>query len=170
MFNNKVALIVDDSFTIRHQVKLLLKKNNISVLEAYDEKSMVNYLYVNNKPVDIIIMDLGLKETTGYDLMDIIRGKNDHVHTPIIVLTGDGKKQTVLSVVKYNISYYVVKPIKPQDLLGKVAMALEKGTSESYINTEKLQKDVVKIETNNIDTMSELDEDDSFLHESENGI
>lgn len=165
LFNNKVALIVDDSFTIRHQVKLLLKKNNITVLEASDEKSMVNYLYMNNKPVDLIIMDLGLKETTGFELMKLIRSKNDHKHTPIIVLTGDAKKQTVLSVIKYKVSYYVIKPIQPLDLLNKVQVALQKGENQQFIDSESLQEDIEEIETSNLSDISApvYDDDNPFI-------
>lgn len=124
IFTNNVVLIVDDSYTIRHQVKLLLKKFDLSVVEAYDYHSMISRLSFNNKPVDLIIMDLGLKKETGYQLMKTIRENKNHKHTPIIVLTGNAKKDAVLASTYYDIMYYAIKPINPKDLSTKVLAAI----------------------------------------------
>lgn len=142
LFNNKIALIIDDSYTIRHQVKLLLKKHDITVVEAYDKNSMIKFLTVNNKPVDIILMDLGLKETTGFDLMEYLRSRDDHKDTPIIVLTGDAKKRTVIAASNYQLSFYAIKPINPQDLLSKVFTALENASSKKVMinNSDELEQ------------------------------
>jgi DNA-binding response OmpR family regulator len=131
LFNNKVALIVDDSYTIRHQIKVLLRKYNITVFEAYDKKSMQKYFSVNNKPIDLFIMDLSLKETTGFELMDCIRHCDLHKETPIVVLTGDATKDTVIRTAQYNISFYAIKPIKSKDLSDKVLLALEHGEANT---------------------------------------
>ncbi|PKM50140.1 MAG: hypothetical protein CVV02_12825 [Firmicutes bacterium HGW-Firmicutes-7] len=125
LFKNSVILIVDDSYTIRHQVKLLLKKYDLTVVEACDKFTMLNYLSVNNKPVDLIIMDLGLKNETGYDLMKCIREHKSHKNTPIIVLTGNAKKNAVIATIPYSITYYAIKPIDPYDLSLKVLTAIE---------------------------------------------
>lgn len=137
IFNNNVVLIVDDSFTIRHQVKLLLKKYDLTVVEAYDKYTMLNYLSVNNKPVDLIIMDLGLKNETGYDLMKCIREHEAHKSTPIIVLTGNAKKDAVLATIPYAITYYAIKPINPYDLSLKVLTAIEL-SSKNRLSTSPL--------------------------------
>lgn len=125
LFRNNVVLIVDDSYTIRHQVKLLLKKYDLTVVEACDRNTMLNYLSVNNKPVDLIIMDLGLKNESGYDLMKCVRDHKSHKNTPIIVLTGNAKKDAVLATIPYSITYYAIKPINPYDLSLKVLTAIE---------------------------------------------
>lgn len=125
LFKNQVVLVVDDSYTIRHQVKLLLKKYDITVLEAWDKKSMMGYLSVNNRPIDLIIMDLGLRNESGFTLMEYVRSTPNHSKTPIIILTGNAKRDAVLASIPYAISYYVVKPINPYDLSLKVLTALE---------------------------------------------
>jgi DNA-binding response OmpR family regulator len=94
-------------------------------VEAWDKKSMLGYLSVNNRPVDLIIMDLGLRNESGYSLMEYIRSNPKHTNTPIIILTGNAKKDAVIASVPYTISYYVVKPINPYDLSLKVLTALE---------------------------------------------
>lgn len=124
-FKNNVVLIVDDSFTIRHQVKMILKKQSISVLEAYDQKSMMSHLSLNHKPVDLIIMDLNLKNDTGFHLMEVIRAQKEHKRTPIIVLSGNAKKDAVVASTEFDIVYYAIKPIKPADLSLKVLNAIE---------------------------------------------
>lgn len=125
IFKNNVVLIVDDSYTIRHQVKLLLRKFDLSVVEAYDHNSMISRLSFNNKPVDLIIMDLGLKKESGYQLMNTIRKDKNHNKTPIIVLTGNAKKDAVLASTQFEIMYYAIKPINPKDLSQKVLSAIE---------------------------------------------
>lgn len=125
LFTNNVVLIVDDSYTIRHQLKLLLKKHDLSVIEAYDYNSMVSRLTYDNKPVDLIIMDLGLKKETGYQLMETIRNDKLHRKTPIIVLTGNAKRDAVLASTQFDIMYYAIKPINPKNLISKVLTAIE---------------------------------------------
>lgn len=126
LFNNKVVLIVEDSYTIRHQVRMLLNKYQLTTVEAYDKPSMLNNLHHNGQLVDIIIMDLGLKETSGFDLMAFLQETENYKNIPIIILTGDATKRTVVeAATSYNVSYYAIKPIDPTDLSTKVLTTLE---------------------------------------------
>lgn len=134
MFKNQVVLIVDDSYTIRHQVKLLLKKYDITVIEAWDKRSMLCNLTVNNRAVDLIIMDLGLRNESGYSLMECIRSHPRHSETPIVVLTGNAKKDAVIASLPYTIAYYVIKPINPYDLSLKVLTAIESKAKNSKLD------------------------------------
>ena len=141
VFKNKIALVVDDSVTIRHQIKILLRKHNISVLEAHDRKSMMNNLSVNNKLVDIIIMDLGLKDTTGFDLMDSLREDPRYAKIPIIVLTGDSTKAAVLTAARFKIAFYAVKPINPNDLVSKIMTTLEASEAKDHDQAQPRKDD-----------------------------
>lgn len=126
LFNNKVVLIVEDSYTIRHQVRMLLNKYELTTVEAYDKPSMLNNLHHNGQLVDIIIMDLGLKETSGFDLMSFLQETDNYKDIPIIILTGDATKRTVVeAATSYSVAHYAIKPIDPTDLSTKVLTTLE---------------------------------------------
>lgn len=127
LFTGKVILVVDDSYTIRHQVKMLLRKYELIVIEAHNKVSMLNQLHYNGQLVDLIIMDLGLKDTTGFNLMSLLQTTPAYKNIPIIVLTGDATKNTVLeAAASFTIEHYAIKPIDPVDLSNKVLTVLEK--------------------------------------------
>lgn len=136
--SNNTVLIVDDSVTIRHQVRLILNKQDITVLEASDRNSLKHFISSNQQPIDLFIMDLGLKVDSGMDLMQLIRLTDAYCDTPIIVLTGDSKRDTVLKCTRFNISFYSVKPINASDLSMKVLTALEAHTIKKRSKTTGL--------------------------------
>jgi len=146
LFTGKVVMIVDDSYTIRHQVKLLLKKYNIIVIEAHNKASMLNQLHYKGRLVNLILMDLGLKDTTGFDLMEYLQNTPNYKHIPIIVLTGDATKNTVIEAASaFKIEHYAIKPIDPISLSNKVLTVLEKQhfsehSDKSQDVTERLQQ------------------------------
>ncbi|MDA3847532.1 MAG: response regulator [Vallitaleaceae bacterium] len=135
LFTGKVVMIVDDSYTIRHQVRLLLSKYDIIVIEAHNKTSMLNHLLYKGQLVDLILMDLGLKETSGFDLMEFLQATPNYKHIPIIVLTGDATKNTVLEAASaFKIEHYAIKPIDPISLSNKVLTVLEKQHFSNHSN------------------------------------
>lgn len=127
MFNayGKVVLIVDDSPSIRNEVRVILQKEGITVREAGTEFGMFNTIDEYGEVVDMILMDLTLGDTTGFELVSRVRAVERLKDIPIIMLTQHSDRKNVLKAKSMRIQGYIVKPINPQVLVERVKKALE---------------------------------------------
>ena len=135
MFNayGKVVLVVDDSPSIRREVRVILQKEGITVREAGTEFGMFNTIDEYGEVVDMILMDLTLSDTTGFELVAKIRAVDRLKNIPIIMLTQHSDRKNVLTAKDMGIQGYIVKPINSQILVERVKKALE----DSYNKTNK---------------------------------
>ncbi len=137
MFNvyGKVVLIVDDSPSIRREVRVILQKEGITVREAGTEFGMFNTIDEYGEVADMILMDLTLVETTGFDLVAKIRAVERFKKIPIIMLTQHSDRTNVLKAKTLGIQGYMVKPINSQILVERVKKALEESINGTITET-----------------------------------
>lgn len=120
MSDEKKVLIVEDSSTIRYEVKLILKQIGIKLLEAVNEIGLFMQIEEYGKNVDLIIMDLTLEYQNGFDLIEKIKKIDRYKEIPILILTEHAEKASVLRAVNLNISGYLRKPINKEELIKRV--------------------------------------------------
>ncbi|HEX2946062.1 MAG TPA: response regulator [Clostridia bacterium] len=147
MFNvyGKVVLIVDDSPSIRREVRAILQKEGITVREAGTEFGLFNTIDEYGEVVDMILMDLTLNETTGFDLVAKIRTVERLKSIPIIMLTQHSDRKNVLKAKDLGINGYMVKPINSQLLVERVRKTLEESFGEAEADSNQDNSDPDKI-------------------------
>ena len=79
------VLVVDDEPPIRKLLRMGLSVRGYHVVEATNGQTALELL---GESPDIIILDLGLPDIKGLDLLRMIRGRNEAV--PVIVLSSRG--------------------------------------------------------------------------------
>lgn len=126
---NKVVLIVDDSASIRKEVKIILEKEGFTVREAGSEFGVFNSIDEYGRLVDIILMDLMLTDTYGFDLIEKIRKVDRFRNIPVIMLTQLSDRETVTMAKMLGVGGYLVKPIQPRILVEKVKTVLSQPRS-----------------------------------------
>ena len=118
----KRIMTVDDSATIRQVVALVLRDAGYEVIAAVDGRDALERLA--GTAVDMIITDLNMPNLDGVGLIREVRKNPAHRFVPIIMLTTeshDSKKQEGKAA---GASGWIVKPFKPEQLLGVVRMVL----------------------------------------------
>ena len=118
----KKIMTVDDSATIRQMVALTLRDAGYEVLEAVDGRDALERLA--KESVDMLITDLNMPNLDGVGLIREVRAQPANRFIPIIMLTTeshDSKKQEGKAA---GASGWIVKPFKPEQLLGVVRMVL----------------------------------------------
>lgn len=118
----KRIMTVDDSATIRQMVALTLRDAGYEVVEAVDGRDALNRLA--KESVDMLITDLNMPNLDGVGLIRAVRHDPANRFIPIIMLTTeshDSKKQEGKAA---GASGWIVKPFKPEQLLGVVKMVL----------------------------------------------
>jgi two-component system, OmpR family, KDP operon response regulator KdpE len=113
------ALVVDDEPPIRKLLRMGLSTQGYEILEAPNGKTALELLA---RGPDIIILDLGLPDIQGHELLRMIRGRNDAV--PIVVLSSRGDEAGKVEALDLGADDYVTKPFGMDELLARMRAAL----------------------------------------------
>lgn len=120
MLNGKKILIVEDSRTIRLQIKIMLEHEGATVVEAGSEWGMFSKIEEFGTAVDLIIMDLVLHNEDGLNLIENLRMNPKYNNIPIIILTEKVELDSILEAKKLLIKYYLKKPVKKLELINRI--------------------------------------------------
>jgi two-component system KDP operon response regulator KdpE len=112
-------MIVDDEPPIRKLLRMGLSTQGYDILEAPNGKIALDLL--EQEPA-LIILDLGLPDIQGHDLLRMIRGRNDSV--PIVVLSSRGDEAGKVQALDLGADDYLTKPFGMDELLARMRAAL----------------------------------------------
>lgn len=105
-------LIIDDEPTI---ISTLIKRLNRWGYEARSAENALDALKIlSTDPVDLILLDVYLKETTAIELIPKIKSIKPTVN--IITMTGQTSRELELEIRSFGILYYMAKPIEIANL------------------------------------------------------
>jgi two-component system, OmpR family, KDP operon response regulator KdpE len=113
------VLVIDDEPPIRKLLRMGLSTQGYAVLEAPNAKTALELLA---EAPGLIILDLGLPDMAGFDLLRTIRGRNESV--PMIVLTSRGDEAGKVQALDLGADDYVTKPFGMEELLARMRTAL----------------------------------------------
>ena len=113
------VLVVDDEPPIRKLLRMGLATANYAIFEAPNGKSALSLLSENP---DLVILDLGLPDMDGHELLRTIRSRNEQV--PIVVLSSRGDEAGKVRALDYGADDYVTKPFGMDELLARLRAAL----------------------------------------------
>lgn len=117
--NKYKILVVEDDTNIRTLVATILESSGYQVLIA-ESCSVAKTLYSSYMP-DLIVLDLGLPDMDGMNLLDHVRKDS---RTPIIVLSARTDEKDKVAALDRGANDYVTKPFGSAELLARVRAAL----------------------------------------------
>lgn len=113
------VLVIDDEPPIRKLLKMGLSTQGYQILEATNGKIALELLTQNP---DLIILDLGLPDIQGHELLRTIRSRNESV--PIVVLSSRGDEAGKVQALDLGADDYLTKPFGMDELLARMRAAL----------------------------------------------
>ena len=113
------VLVVDDEPPIRKLLRLGLRAQGYEVWEAPNGKAALDLL---EKGPDVVILDLGLPDMRGLDLLRTIRGRNEAL--PVIVLSSRDDEAGKVEALDLGADDYVTKPFGLDELRARMRAAL----------------------------------------------
>ncbi|HUA51091.1 MAG TPA: response regulator [Candidatus Sulfotelmatobacter sp.] len=119
MSSQSTILIVDDEPPIRRFLRTSLAAQDYRVVEA-DTGAAALARIADERP-DLIVLDLGLPDIDGIELIRRIR---QTVETPIVVLSVRDDERGKVEALDLGASDYVTKPFGTEELLARVRAAL----------------------------------------------
>jgi len=112
-------LVIDDEPPIRKLLRMGLGTQGYGILEAPNGKTALQLL--EEKP-DLVILDLGLPDIQGHELLRLIRAQHDSV--PIVVLSSRGDEAGKVQALDLGADDYITKPFGMDELLARIRAAL----------------------------------------------
>jgi two-component system catabolic regulation response regulator CreB len=114
-------LIVEDEPAIRDNIQFVLQEEGLEALPVALGSAALQLLAAQQ--VDLILLDVGLPDITGFDLLKEIR--KAHI-TPVIMLTARNNEIDRVLGLEIGADDYVVKPFSPRELSARVKAVLRR--------------------------------------------
>lgn len=117
------VLIVDDHDPIRKGIKRILQSMGFGeIVECFDGEDAMKML--QKKPIDIVILDLFMRNVSGFEVLEYIRHRDMGSDVPVIVVTGEASKEEIVKVADRGAEDYLLKPFQASDLEKKITRTL----------------------------------------------
>jgi two-component system KDP operon response regulator KdpE len=114
------VLVIDDEPPIRKLLRMGLSAHGYEILEAPNGRVSLELL--EQKKPDLVILDLGLPDMQGLELLRTIRARNEGV--PIVVLSSRGDEASKVQALDLGADDYLTKPFGMDELLARMRAAL----------------------------------------------
>ena len=114
-------LFVEDDATIAMGVEYSLKQDGFQVSLAYRLQEARDLLKHN--PFDLVLLDLGLPDGSGYELCKEIRAAGD---TPIIILSARDEETSIILGLDLGADDYLTKPFRLRELISRMKAVLRR--------------------------------------------
>lgn len=113
------VLVIDDEPPIRKLLRMGLSTQGYEILDAPNGKVGLELL---GQGPDLVILDLGLPDMQGLELLRTIRARNEQV--PIVVLSSRADEGGKVQALDLGADDYVTKPFGMDELLARMRTAL----------------------------------------------
>jgi two-component system, OmpR family, KDP operon response regulator KdpE len=116
---SNTLLIIDDEVQIRRLLEITLTANNYRVMEATTGKEGLA-LAASIQP-ELIILDLGLPDIDGFDLLLKLR---EWYNKPVIILSVRNSEDEIIKALDHGANDYLTKPFRTGELLARIRAAI----------------------------------------------
>jgi two-component system KDP operon response regulator KdpE len=123
--NKASILIIDDEAQIRKLLTITLEAREFAVSVATTAKE--GKALVATHPPDIVLLDLGLPDENGHEVLKHLR---EWYTNPIIILSVQNSEEDIVKALDHGANDYLIKPFRTGELLARIRSAIRKTTSD----------------------------------------
>ncbi|HNH10168.1 MAG TPA: adenylate/guanylate cyclase domain-containing protein, partial [Leptospiraceae bacterium] len=131
-------LVVDDEVSVLNLVRNYLETNGFRVSTAVTADEGV--VKAGTLLPNLVLLDLGLPGSNGYEVTQQIRRKHSFSHMPIIIMTVRETMEEALQGLEFGANDFILKPISVQNLVARVKICLKisdiNGSYERFVPPE----------------------------------
>ena len=119
----KKILVIDDSETIRQQVKQALAATGYEIIEAVDGIDGLEKLRAVTD-LDMALCDVNMPRMNGLDMIAEVQRSGPKI--PILMLTTEGQPSLIRRARESGAKGWIVKPFKPELLVAAVTKLIDR--------------------------------------------
>ena len=128
-------LIIDDDPNLRKTLTDILKIKGYATLAAKDGTE--GLACMQEYPVDLALIDLGLPDISGLDVLSRITA--DYPTTAVIILTGNATLESAIEATNRGAFSYLRKPYEIEQLMLQIRRAIEKQQADAALRESEAQ-------------------------------
>lgn len=114
----KSILIVDDEPNIVMSLEYLMRSKGLDVSIARNGTEAIEQL--ENKRFDLVLLDITMPDVDGYQICEMIKGKEDWASTHVVFLSAKSKQSDIEKGMSLGATDYVVKPFSTRTLSSRI--------------------------------------------------
>jgi len=128
----KTILVVDDEPDMVTIISGILNSGEYNVRSVYNGRQVFSQLQ-EERP-DLVILDVTMPEMDGFEVLRRLKAAPETSAIPVILLTGKGQYQDVLTGYELGTDYYMSKPFTGTQLINGVRLFLGDGNSPKAVS------------------------------------
>ena len=123
MYRQSSLLIVDDNEMNRDILSRRLMNEGYAITTANNGHAALEMMQVER--FDLILLDLKMPEMDGFEVLEHIMATPILCDTPVVILTGESDKDSVLACMQFGAKDYIVKPFEIATVKMRIWRCLE---------------------------------------------
>ena len=137
-------MIVDDNYENLQVLGMHLQEAGYDIEFAISGKTALNWL--ESDDFDLALLDINMPEMNGFELCNKIRANNRHNTLPIIFLSAENQRESILKGLSIGGQDYITKPFDSRELIARVKthIKLKKSIDALESLNQTLEKTVEK--------------------------
>lgn len=145
--STECILVVDDEpANLRLLDKMLRGQGYQNLALLGDPREVIGH-YQAKRP-DLILLDINMPHLDGYQVMAQLKALNDHLLPPIVILTAQNSKDSLLRALAAGARDFISKPFDRNELLMRVRNLLDAQLAHRMLHDQKtLLEDMVRART-----------------------
>ena len=124
--NKAEILVIDDEPQIRKLLEINLENNGFSVIQAASAKDGI--IMAANHPPDLILLDIGLPDKSGHEVLKELRA---WYHNAIIILSVLNSEDDIVTALDNGATDYLTKPFRTAELLARIRSGIRRNQDHS---------------------------------------
>lgn len=124
-------LSVDDSAIIRKIIKSAIQVIDGDIIEAENAEDALSIIQANKSDLDLILLDWNLPGMSGLDLLKLIKTFDDLKDIPVMMVTTESMKESIVEAIKAGAVHYLMKPFTIDELIKRVMQCTGQSNEKS---------------------------------------
>lgn len=119
----KQILLFDRALLVRMRIKEALASSNVKIHEVESESEALNMVQKLNGSLDLVIMDVAMDASNGFEVVRKIKELEHDV--PVVILTSSNKRADFIKGIQAGAADYILKPFEDEFFKARVFSIME---------------------------------------------
>jgi two-component system, chemotaxis family, chemotaxis protein CheY len=117
-----LALIVDDSSSMRKILARIMERLSFEVMEAENGEHALQVLEESKRCPDVALCDWNMPVMDGLQLVQALRSSPSYQKLPVVMVTTETEMDKVVTALNAGANEYIMKPFTQEMLAEKLAL------------------------------------------------